>query len=96
MGLSRARRLSQGTVACIYLRPLEPAESTELSFVHTRGPALPATTVRCLGIDVLGDVRQRGDGTSDLELSVEPAPMDEVFLTDPDAEEVKEPADAGS
>ncbi|MBN1476304.1 hypothetical protein JXA47_06095 [Candidatus Sumerlaeota bacterium] len=75
MGLSEPRPLNDGTVARIYLRAIAPIDRTALTFVHGDDMRFPVTSVRCLGIDVLGDLGVPDDGTHDLSLRVAPEPV---------------------
>jgi hypothetical protein len=75
MGLSEPRPLNSGTVARIYLRALAPAQRTALTFVHGDDMRFPVTSVRCLGIDVLGAIELPDDGAHDLPLHIAPEPV---------------------
>jgi hypothetical protein len=75
MGLSQARSLPDGTVARAYFRALAPARRTDLTFVVSDDPNLANTSVRCLGLDVLGALETAGDGLHDLDLRVDPPAM---------------------
>ncbi|MBN1476449.1 hypothetical protein JXA47_06845 [Candidatus Sumerlaeota bacterium] len=71
MGLNRPLPLEGGTVARMELRVLAPAAETSLRFIQTEVPGVSTTAVRCLGVDMLGDLDVPTDGTRGLRLRIE-------------------------
>jgi Bacterial pre-peptidase C-terminal domain len=71
MGLNRPLPLPGGAVARMELRALAPTAETTLRFVQTDSPGAPITAVRCLGVDMLGDLDVLTDGTRGLRLRIE-------------------------